>query len=497
VATYYVAEGGTATDQAKENATSGTYPTGCLSPAGYNAETFSAGDEVHLSDEGGVIRAQINTPSSGSSGSEIIIKAKSGDSPIVSGAELISTWSDEGGNIWSASRATDPRQVYIDGTFGDEKGSSGACVNEFDWYWDDPTNTIYLYSTSDPDTAYTSPGVEYAAREYCVYVTEDYITLEDFDCKYSYAGGVAAWSGVAGFTANRIHTSYTGWTPTGSSVASGIICQNCAGPITIHQCETEYSGWNGIQTANGYVAQALADVTISECYVHNTAHNGIDIRCTNSGGTVTGVVIEECRVHDTLDNGIYCYREANYLCSEYEFLNNIVYKTGGGGIIVNAATSAYHDDVIAYGNTIAFCGQVTYGQGIDFKCTNGVIKNNILFNNNVSETSTTDFKCTDGGGAANVADYNWIYCNIHAVGSLIQWDGTYRSYDEWVSNDSQNANGDDTDPLMTDPSNGDFTLQSGSPCKGGAVNLGAGYDTGILPGSTWPLNVLAADRDNY
>ena len=34
MATYYVAEGGTATDQAKENATSGTYPVGaCLQQA--------------------------------------------------------------------------------------------------------------------------------------------------------------------------------------------------------------------------------------------------------------------------------------------------------------------------------------------------------------------------------------------------------------------------------------------------------------------------------
>ena len=99
MATYYVAEGGTATDQAKENATSGTYPGGCLSPAGHNAETFSAGDSVLFSDEGGVIRATITPPSSGSSGSPITYGVKSGDSPEISGADVLGdVWTENAGD---------------------------------------------------------------------------------------------------------------------------------------------------------------------------------------------------------------------------------------------------------------------------------------------------------------------------------------------------------------------------------------------------------------
>ena len=94
MATYYVAEGGTATDQAKENATSGTYPGGCLSPAGHNAETFSAGDSILFSDEGGVIRATITPPSSGSSGTPITYGKKVGDTPKIFGSDVIETWTE-------------------------------------------------------------------------------------------------------------------------------------------------------------------------------------------------------------------------------------------------------------------------------------------------------------------------------------------------------------------------------------------------------------------
>jgi len=55
VATYYVAEGGTAANKAA--ATSGTYPGGCMSPAVHNGETFSAGDTINVKSDGGVVRA--------------------------------------------------------------------------------------------------------------------------------------------------------------------------------------------------------------------------------------------------------------------------------------------------------------------------------------------------------------------------------------------------------------------------------------------------------
>ena len=94
MATYYVAEGGTAANKAA--ATSGTYPDGCMTVAVHNGETFAANDFILFSDEGGVIRAQPNFPSSGTSGNPITYGAKSGDTPIISGADVLETWVQEG-----------------------------------------------------------------------------------------------------------------------------------------------------------------------------------------------------------------------------------------------------------------------------------------------------------------------------------------------------------------------------------------------------------------
>ena len=64
----------------------------CMNISVHNGETFDEGDTILLTDQGGVFRGQITTPSSGSSGSRIVYDAESGDSPIVSAADLITTW---------------------------------------------------------------------------------------------------------------------------------------------------------------------------------------------------------------------------------------------------------------------------------------------------------------------------------------------------------------------------------------------------------------------
>ncbi|MHC4301637.1 MAG: hypothetical protein ACYS7Y_30590, partial [Planctomycetota bacterium] len=70
------------------------------------------------------------------------------------------SWTLDAGNIWQATLNTEPDQVFMDGTAGAVQALKGDCIAEFQWFWD--TNVLYIYSTTDPDTAYTSPGVEWA-----------------------------------------------------------------------------------------------------------------------------------------------------------------------------------------------------------------------------------------------------------------------------------------------------------------------------------------------
>lgn len=63
-----------------------------------------------------------------------------------------------------------------------------------------------------------------------------------------------------------------------------------------------------------------------------------------------------------------------------------------------------------------------------------------------------------------------------------------RAYNVWFGTGAPGCGATEicSDPLFTDYTNNDFTLQSGSPAKDAGFNVGSPYDTGLLVGATWP-----------
>lgn len=72
---------------------------------------------------------------------------------------LIETWSDASppANSWSATLTTEPTAVFFNGTKGTKESAEANLDATNEWFW--ASNVLYVYSTSDPDTAYTSPGI--------------------------------------------------------------------------------------------------------------------------------------------------------------------------------------------------------------------------------------------------------------------------------------------------------------------------------------------------
>lgn len=103
---------------------------------------------------------------------------------------VVSTWTAQGTtNVWQAALTTEPASVKFNGTEGTEKTSIAALTAERNWYW--ASNVLYVYATSDPDTLYTSPGIEAVIPEFeydhayslpsdCLRV----IRMEDDDAKF-------------------------------------------------------------------------------------------------------------------------------------------------------------------------------------------------------------------------------------------------------------------------------------------------------------------------
>jgi len=94
--TYYMRADGTAA-----NATVATGPCGtaanCMTIAVHDAASFSGDDVIKLCDDGGTYRDQMDVPSSGTSEHPITYQAETGDSPVISGANLVipgTNWSE-------------------------------------------------------------------------------------------------------------------------------------------------------------------------------------------------------------------------------------------------------------------------------------------------------------------------------------------------------------------------------------------------------------------
>jgi hypothetical protein len=66
----------------------------------------------------------------------------------------ITSWTDNGSNVWYATLTTAPGEVTFDGIEGTEQSSYAACTADYYWYYDSDNDLLYVYSTSDPDDAF-------------------------------------------------------------------------------------------------------------------------------------------------------------------------------------------------------------------------------------------------------------------------------------------------------------------------------------------------------
>src|SRR3989337_2636890 len=111
MAIYYVKNGGS--DAADGLSDGNAWET----IAKVNGSSFNAGDSV-LFKKGSTWREQLTVPSSGSSGSPITFGAYgAGEMPVISGADIITSWTSQGNNVYSkAGITTEPHIVTYNGT---------------------------------------------------------------------------------------------------------------------------------------------------------------------------------------------------------------------------------------------------------------------------------------------------------------------------------------------------------------------------------------------
>jgi len=234
------------------------------------------------------------------------------------------------------------------------------------------------------------------------------------------------------------------------------------------------SGFSGgdLSRGNGIWLDAVSDGVVQHNLVYDCYGSGIEIEIATDCDTLNNIVVR-CG-HNDYTAGLLAWATGTMSMTGCKFYGNVIYDSKYWGIA-----------------SIPLDG-LTY--------SNNVFKNNIIY-----KATLTAIRCDQGG--INDADGtgNAYINNIFGPTSIpyfITWGSgnDYASVALWEAavDDADVASDNlEGDPGMTDPDNLDCTIATGSQCIGAAVNLGASYDLGILPGSTWPDGVVTGDRDSY
>jgi parallel beta-helix repeat protein len=269
-------------------------------------------------------------------------------------------------NIWQATLTTEPQVVLFDKTVGTKMGSVGALASATQWFW--ASNVLYVYSPSDPDTLYTSPGIESGGkRNYNILISNmDYVTID----------GITTEMATYGFIV--------------SGTSDHIIVQNC----TFRHGDPSYYGFewydDGAMGGSNYV---------KNCTAYN---NGFGISSHNVIGTGSGTesYIQNCTVYSNWRDGILL--RGNYMIAE----NNIVYGNGrlvgifnGIHIYSNSSGEGTGDNNIVRYNIVynQSGANNTDGAGIavDRWCSGNKIYYNLVYNNNGQGIYTYDSPATE------------------------------------------------------------------------------------------------------
>ena len=477
------------------------------------SDSFSPGDTIVVSSNGGVYRTgTIIPPDTGTSGNPITYEF---DSDVVMSCPLQTTWTNYSGNVWQSTQATGVDDLHYDDVQGEEQVSIGACTSEGDWY--QTGGVLYLNSggsTSeyDPDTRYTAVEVTLSNTNEAILIGEcaipsnirDYLNFHGngAEIKYRGAHGIKTCCGntvpgtdilIKGFVVHDILYGISG------DINTGIRVQDYSN-VTVSECEVYRCQWNAISYWNGMndTANETSGAIVEKCYVHdNPAHGSIDFQIQNGYRGLNNATVRYCRsTGSTGGVGFYNNNSDTESMHNVHIHHNLFYATGQWGInCFLAGDGEYFQDLEIYNNVCYGNGTTTTGGGINVNAVGAKIYNNICSENNVNENIQAEIRVTDGGGTPNDVDYNCVYHSTFT--NLYAEDGTGYTHSAYQSF-GQQEHGINADPKFVDPENGNFELQSDSPCIGAADDqIGAAWEDALLPGSTWPFNVNTASQEDY
>ena len=374
-------------------------------------------------------------------------------------------------NIWKATLTSPPATFYV--SFDSDKGKIKTSIADLtaakDWFW--ASDVLYIYSESDPDTLYTTPGIQANIRNNLIIIdSKDYVTIENLTVTGSIFGAITPIGTSAGIIINSI-TSYLNGMGIAGSGSSVFTANNCVSYNSFNDnfqvAGTSTGTFNNCEAYNssndGFSSNTSGNINCNYCISHDAGVEGIGIQGPGDGYTAHGTGYFKVHYSIGYNNKKSCFTASNTTYGE--FYNNTCYSNWDGkDTNGNPGGSGWSDGDMGVG--IDTTGAVTYA-----------LKNNI-FSGHQDEILVTAGAIA--AGLTLVSDYNVIYDWRKAdyAEKAFTWNDTKYNWADWKAQSGGDAHSINADPLFVTASTvtPDFHLQSVSPAINAGTNVGLTRD---------------------
>lgn len=428
-----------------------------------NSESFNPGDQI-LFKRGELWREMLDPPSSGNTTHRISFDAYgSGEKPMMIGSDIITGWTLNTTNIWQANITGSVYGMFFDNTTGKEEDDFSNLDNERDWNYTD--GKVFIYSSTDPTNTYTE--IEAATRYYAIYSqSENYLEFKNIRIEKAVDG---------------IRLRFTD-----DSLIENLTCIGRLGTcLYIRNNVNATARYNNISTPNEDM-EYQTDGIYSQLNVNNSYHNNhITIANYNVVGHDDGIQMYQdtgTRIYNNYieqqnnktSNAQGIYQTAGEGVSYY--YNNIVFMNGARSNAMHYGEYAGSNGSVRMYNNIIYQNHPnldnSYQKGIGLDGTNGSeIKNNLLYS---VSTNRSYLILVDNSPTNLAVDYNLVYAPNASY--ILYINNT--PITNWASWQAQgvDANGYNTNPLLADPENRNFTVLEGSDAINNGDNLGETFN---------------------
>ena len=287
-------------------------------------------------------------------------------------------------------------------------------------------------------------------------------------------------------------------TPTTGAMFSNAILASYSDNLVISGCDFDgFNGWNRMLRLMSISSSDNVLVTLNTCIGMNTAFPG------TANASESFVTLDDC-TNSEVSKNIFGEHELSATAPWGGYVHGyyIRIQNGSGNIVRNNLLYDLHVENTEYPNSYNYVIRL---QG----CPNLEVYNNTI--DNIGPTKSTDdsggtYGIIDFGGCTDIVIYNNIISDLYhyrgCVG-IYEYSGgdptynciydlqnVYGTNNRYVPSGIGSEGDLDANPQYNDPDNGDYTLDTGSPCIGsghiGGISTGDPTDRGCY-GGTDPL----------